>query len=323
MSITVSAIRREHGDEPQPEARLWSLFHRNLAAVLASLENDQPLVISSRRGNRFVQFVRDGSSKGAVPRLRAEAVSNNYLSGARRLTRKQIAALLELGWSAPTHGGAKRRVQHGSPNFYRDFEGRLSFGEIASLAVRTLTEVFRIAHPEHLEYRSFQDPGGKEVILPSLGISRVRPRASRGQTYRGARAAVLRAIREASGQNDLEMNDAGRITVQRGDVALHVHVVEDPRFVRVCTPVLRDVTVDDAVLRRLNELNQGATLVRVLASDRAIWVSADVFADPLVPRHVIHACGIVGDLASELRDELESEFGQRALFPKALGGLKN
>jgi hypothetical protein len=322
MSTTVSAVR-EHTSRAQPEARSWSLFRRNLAAVLASLENDQPLIISSKRGNRFVQFVRDVSSEG-VPQLRAEAVSNKYLSGPRRLTRKQIAALPELGWSAPTHGDGKPAVPHGSPNFYRDFEGRLPFGEIARIAVRTLTEVFRIAHTEDLEYRSFQDPGGKEVILPSLGISRVRPRAPREQTYREARAAVLRAIREASGQNDLEMNDEGRITVQRGDVLLHVHVVETPRFVRVCTPVLRDVTLDEAVLRRLNELNQGATLVRVLASDSAIWVSADVFAHPLVPRHVVHACGVVADLASELSVALESEFGQRSLFPKiASAGLKN
>ena len=78
------------------------------------------------------------------------------------------------------------------------------------------------------------------------------------------------------------------------------------------------------MLRRLNELNQGATLVRVLASDRAIWDFADVFAYPLVPRHVVHACGVVADLAGALRDELVSEFGQRPLFPKlASGGLKN
>lgn len=324
MSTSVSAVRRERASRARPEARSWSLFRRNLTAVLASLENDQPLIISSKRGNRFVQFVKDVSSEGEVPQLRAEAVSNNYLSGPRRLTRKQIAALLELGWNAPTHGDGKPAVPHGSPNFYRHFEGRLPFGEIAWLATRTLAEVFRIDSPEDLEYSAFQTEGGDEVILPTLGVSRVRPRSPREQTYREARAAVLTAIREASGQSDLEMNDEGRIAVQRGDVVLHVHVVEKPRFVRVCTPVLRDVTVDEAVLRRLNELNQGATLVRVLASDSAIWVSADVFAYPLVPRHVVHACGVVADLASELGDALESEFGQRALFPKnASGGLKN
>lgn len=324
MSTSASAVRRRHASGARRETRAWSLFRRNLTAVLAALGDDQPLIVSAKSGHRFVQFVKDVSSEGAVPQLRAEAVSNNYLSGSRRLTRKQAAALLELGWSAPTHGDGKPAVPHGSPNFYRHFEGTLPFDEVASLATRTLADVFRIASPDDLEYSAFQSEGGDAVVLPALGISRERPRPAREQNYREARVAVLDAIRKASGQHELEINAAGRIAVPRGDVVLHVHVVDEPRFVRVFTPVLRDVTIDEAVLRRLNELNRGATLVRVVASDRAIWISADVFAYPLVPQHVVHACGVVADLASELQEVLEREFGQRTLFPKlGSGGLKN
>lgn len=59
------------------------------------------------------------------------------------------------------------------------------------------------------------------------------------------------------------------------------------------------------------------------ASDRSIWVSADVFAYPLVPQH-IHACGVVANRASQLRGVLESELRQRELSPKvSSAGLKN
>ena len=75
MSTTVSSVRRERASRAQPEARHWNVFRRNLTAALAVLGNDQPLIISQKRGNRFVQFVKDVSPKGQVPQLRAEAVS--------------------------------------------------------------------------------------------------------------------------------------------------------------------------------------------------------------------------------------------------------
>ncbi len=322
MSTTVSAVRRESESGANPEVSPWDGFERDLTTVLAALENDQPLVISSKRGNRFVQFMKGVSSEGGVPQLRAEAVSNDFLPRSRRLTRKQLAALVELGWSAPTHRAREPAVPNGSPNFHRDFEGTLPFGEIARFAVSTLAEIFKVALPKDLEYRSFQEPGGKEVLLPALGISRERPR--REQTYREFRALVLRTVREASGRDDLEMNDAGHVVVERGDVVLHVHAIESPRFVRVCTPVVRGVTVDEALLRRLNEVNQGTVLVHVLASDSTVWASTDVFSYPLAHQHVVHACGVVAELASELRGVLESELGQRSLFPELpSGGLKN
>lgn len=61
--------------------------------------------------------------------------------------------------------------------------------------------------------------------------------------------------------------------------------------VRVGTPVLRDVTVDEAVLRRMNELTRGATLVRVLRERpfdlglrRRVRLSPSAAAHPRVRR---------------------------------------
>src|SRR4026209_1934625 len=73
----------------------WPVFEANLAETLGALEEDQYLVIGAKRGRGYVQFAAQGSFG-----LRAESVSNNYLSGSDVLSADQVAALQKLGWSA-------------------------------------------------------------------------------------------------------------------------------------------------------------------------------------------------------------------------------
>ena len=58
----------------------WPAFESKLAEALAVLEEDQYLVISEKRGSAYVQFAGQGSFG-----VRAECVSNNYLSAVARV----------------------------------------------------------------------------------------------------------------------------------------------------------------------------------------------------------------------------------------------
>lgn len=305
----------------------WDAFRRNLDTALATLANQQFLVISTKRGNRFVQFAR-GPVENGTSELRVETVSNEYLPEDGQLTKKQLADLAELGWTAPTHPHKGPTVAHGSPNFFTDFEEPFPCDRVAQLCVETLRGVHRVRSPRALEYRSFQEPGGVDVFLPGLGIDKAaeakRPAVPPEQTWEEARAAVLEAVRNASRKPDLSYDKDGDIEVDYGEATLFVHVTDTPRFVRVYSPVATNISVDESLLQRLNDLNGAATFVRFLVVNGIVWASTEVFAHPLLPKHVIHACHVVGDVSNDLREPLKREFGERTVVPMPTpGAFKN
>ena len=114
----------------------WPPFEKALASALAKLEEDQFLVISAKRGDRFVQFAGQGSFG-----MRAETASNGFLPKSEQLDDEQIKALGALGWSSPTgtpETSTPETEPDGSPNFFRDFAQPVRHEAIAELAVRTL-----------------------------------------------------------------------------------------------------------------------------------------------------------------------------------------
>ena len=142
---------------PRKLSVAWPPFEKALASALAKLEEDQYLVISAKRGDRFVQFAGQGSFG-----MRAETVSNGFLPKSEQLSDEQIKALVALGWSPPTgtpETSTPETEPDGSPNFFRDFAQPVRHEAIAKLAVRTLAEVLRVPHPGFLQYEAFGDDG--------------------------------------------------------------------------------------------------------------------------------------------------------------------
>lgn len=128
----------------------WPPFARKLAAVLQTLEEDQYLILSVKRSNQYVQFAAQGSFG-----MRAETTSSSYLVESEQVNARQIAALLDAGWHAPTGTPAESTPADdpdGAPNFSLDFSAPVSFDTVANLAVRTLAEILRVPHPGFLEY---------------------------------------------------------------------------------------------------------------------------------------------------------------------------
>jgi hypothetical protein len=138
--------------------RDWEPFVDCLSPALATLGEDQNLILSVQHRQRFVQFAGSGASG-----LRAECVSNAYLAETDQLPADQVAALIAAGWRSPTHAPDASKAEKapaGSPNFFADFDAPVTFDEVADFAVRTLTQVFEVSHPDKLEYDAFDTEGG-------------------------------------------------------------------------------------------------------------------------------------------------------------------
>ena len=123
----------------------WPPFAQKLAAVLAKLEEDQYLVLEVKQSDRFIQFAAQGAFG-----IRVETTSNHYLRKQEKLDARQIAALIKVGWRAPTGKPTDSTPESdpdGSPNFFAEFLTPVSFEEVANLTIRTFTEILRVPHP--------------------------------------------------------------------------------------------------------------------------------------------------------------------------------
>ena len=302
----------------KPALGAWPAFERKLAEALGALEEDQYLVVSAKRGWAYVQFAGQGSFG-----LRAECVSNNYLDVAHALRAGQMALLRRIGWSSPTgtpEEASPKRQPDGSPNFFRDFDRPVPCVDAARMAVRALTEVFEIPHPGYLMYKAF-DKKQRTILVPTLGLMREEPAPPpaepREDSIAGLRELVLKAIRDASGNADLELDADGDVPVRFGSASVYVRVFGKPLGVGVFSAVLRDVKIDDALVGRLNALNSELLYARLFARDGTVLATSEVFAAPFVPEHVTRVCEQVGSLADELGGTLQREFGGRRAFEEA------
>jgi len=166
---------------PRRRSLAWPPFEDQLTAVLGALEEDQFLVITVKRTNRFVQFAAQGSFG-----MRAEATGNRYLARSERLDPGQIAELVATGWQNPTGSPEESTPEDdpdGSPNFFLEFPAPVCCPEAAGLAVDTLARILRVPHPGFLEYEAF-DTDGNAILLPSLGLKRaIRPLRPRNRPH--------------------------------------------------------------------------------------------------------------------------------------------
>lgn len=129
------------------------------------------VIVSSKRVNRFVQFVAQGSHG-----MRVEAVSNEYLDADAKLSSVARERLAALGWHAPTSGPEDDTADSptdidGSSNYFLDAPQPVPYARLAQLAVATLREVSGIGHPGELAYDagSTEDPD-VSLRFPALGV---------------------------------------------------------------------------------------------------------------------------------------------------------
>ncbi len=132
-----------------------------------------------------------------------------------------MTALRRIGWSAPTGTPAEaspKRQPEGSPNFFRDFDRPVPYDAVARMAVRSLAGVFAF------------DKSKRFILIPTLGLMCEPPAPPREapspNTIEGLRDLVLKAVRNASGNADLEFTEDGDLLLRFGSAAVRVRVLD-------------------------------------------------------------------------------------------------
>lgn len=306
-------------DARSPARRLsaaWPAFEQKLARVLATLEEDQYLILNVKHSNRYVQFAAQGAFG-----LRAETTSNGFLAKTEVLESRQIEALLALGWQPPTGQAAestRENAPDGSPNFFCDFPAPLDAAAVARLAVQTLAEILRVPHPRFLEYEAFGDQG--QFDLPLLDLKQ-RSNQDGKSNPEPLQSRLLETLRQATSITDLEYDDDGDIGIRYGSAVIFATIVGDSALVRYYTPLLKDVEESVALLARLNDINARLALAKLVYQNGLIFIVLDLPAQPFQPDPVVRGFRQICAVADGLDDILQAEFGGSLGVPDFPGSV--
>lgn len=246
----------------------WPDFQVRLAEILDLIHEDQFLIIQQKQGPRCLQFAGQGRFG-----LRAEVVSNNFLTGSSQITTEEHEALIRHGWSAPS-GSAESATPEldpdGSPNYYIDFPEQTLAAQIADIAVSTLVEGLSIHHPGILHYEAF-DGDGNALYFPMLGL---KP-ATEGVPSQTPVEQLVHAMRLATGIGDLEFDDDGNVSISYCDIPIFLSIGDSPPSVRLGALLAKDLPEDGTLLSRVNALNVETTHMHCFIDEgRAIAVAS-------------------------------------------------
>jgi hypothetical protein len=270
---------RNPGSKPLTLSVDWLTFTERLCSVLQEMREDQFLIISDKHSHRFVQFAAQGGYG-----MRAEAVSNRYLPRPERLNPRQRCDLLGIGWKAPTtKSTTPARDPHGSPNFHAAFPVPVPFVAVAGLATRTLAEVFRVAHPGHLQYRSFDSAKRGDLSWPQLRLKAESPAVDPADIAQ----RLLATLREETGIDNLEFDEDGDIVLRSDTVSVLIDLQELPPTLRIRSALLRDIDATPSLLERLNELNATQGQPHFFVRDGIVGAATHLPVHPYEPAHVV------------------------------------
>ncbi len=329
----VSAGRTPAGSVESETPDVWGKFTRSLTRTLTALENSQYLILSLGpraasvgRTERFVQFASFGDDG-----LRAETVSNAFLDGDARLSADDQRALAVMGWCPPTHApgaGEDQSDPLGSPNYFRDWPTPVPHIEVAQFAVATLRDVHGARASEQLRYVAF-DEAGAPLLFSKLGLRRVEeipsvdPAEIEALLPSPRDAEDLRKELEATVRGMLQLDELyidadGDIPIKWGTTSVFVRVSKAAPVVNVFAPLIVEVPSGAALLEAANSINQRYNVVRAFVEGDSMLMAADVMARPYVSAHVVETIQLIGEIADELDEELQSQLGGRTFHGEAL-----
>ena len=171
VSVYVRPSQAARAVEQPNTATAWAEFAVELSRALTDLNEDEYLIISTKRNPYFVQFAGQGSFG-----LRAETVSNQYLSRDKKLPNEVAAMIVELGWKTstnlPENLDPEGHNPDGSPNYFLDIAPPVPYEALAKLGVQTL-KILGAQHPGDLQYKAFNE-AKENIRFPNLRIMRER-----------------------------------------------------------------------------------------------------------------------------------------------------
>lgn len=300
-------------DELAPSWNLpahWHDFANALRLTLANMDDDQFLILLCKGSSRFVQFAAQYEN------MRAEAISNHFLSRREALSPKDVRALQRLGWRPPTgtpEQATPERDPYGSCNFYMDVPLPQDLTQLVTRAVQTLSAVMAVPHDGYLAYQAF-DENGEELSFPALGIKREikDPDLRMGELA----DRMLNVLKEITGCATLDFDDDGDVTVEIEGQHCQVRLIGQPPMVRFYLPLLASPKLGKKLLDSLNQLNVHGGPVRHVWADGTVHAMLDIPAWPLQVRHVEDGLALFINVATKSALWLQSEFGTNATVLK-------
>ena len=283
----------------------WARFRARLADVIAGLEGDEAFWFDLEVG------IDDADLPGAAPyvqfmawgddRIRGEVVSNAYLDERFRLSEDDERLLLELGWTAPTHG---RGDEHdsGSANFHLDVETREA-DRLAVMTVRALREVFGCAHPAFLDADELLDayqgipsiaPVPPPASVPAATVEEVAAEteaetnelADEPATFPTNHEHLQELIDKALGamfERPLTHDRDGDVRIVTGKSVIFVQVVDDRPAVDLYAEVVSDVRDLERAAEEVAILNGGRSSMRFYVRDDQVVMRFRIYAWPFSP----------------------------------------
>jgi hypothetical protein len=108
------------------------------------------------------------------------------------------------------------------------------------------------------------------------------------------------------------VQEEGRCRVERGSTAVFVsaHAWQDRyTIIELVCPVLNGVDVSEALLKRLNELNEKLYFGKAYWRNKEVWIAHNLLGDHLDSDELIACVGMMAVVADHLDDELKARFG--------------
>jgi hypothetical protein len=305
----------------------WAGFGTALSSVLRRLVDNGTLILSVRgtgatrddadqASSYFVQFA---GQDGAL--LRAEAVSNSFLTDEERLSPEAQTQLVQLGWQPPTHlPGGEDTDPTGSPNYYREFEQPIPFDKVARMSTATLEQIFNAPSPIYIQYTAF-DEGGP-IELPELALE---PAPTDGNSAavdpesllptpanpEELKQAVARAVVALIGGNEIVYDEDGDIPIRFGTAQVYVRSLRTAPAVQVFGILVANVRPSTALLEVVNDLNRQFPYATIFWDGNALIIGRVVPGSPFVAAHLMEAISMIGRASDEVDEDLQKRFGGR------------
>jgi hypothetical protein len=267
---------------PASASRTWHELEAALATSLAFLPPDAYLVIEVR-----------------PPDDECGATSAPFV----QLARERSALLAESGGGSPGRSWRRR------------WAGRVSWARVAAVTVGRLRSLPGATTPDDLRYQRFSR-SGEGLPDPGLGLEPATPDACplpvRPQAWSAAAldAVIDRALGSLDGASRVARAGPGEWTLRlRGTELRVVRVDSTPPVVRACAASVSHLVPDHDLLERLNTLNAGLLVGRVIWIEGSLLVAVEVPAIALDVDLVRFACvnvaavsaGVAGDIGPDVR----------------------
>ncbi|AOW94862.1 hypothetical protein BFN03_11740 [Rhodococcus sp. WMMA185] len=298
--------------------RDWADFQRRLADYLATMQNEDLLVLESgleeldeSEGLKpCVQFlVWDGDT------VRCEVPANHHLHPTRRLSEAEQTYLTELGWNRPTSGPIEE-FDDGSPAFYVD--KKLSWSDqLAAMAVAAFRDVWGVAHPSFLRTDTsvtdpapsfdpvaVREPLAEDVDLASAFVPRDVEHLQELITH--ALVPLLGILPERDPDGD--------IPIRMHNTILFVGPIADSVDVQLFAPLVHSISDRTRAAEVTADLNRTWSRIKFVLVDDRLSAFLEVSGNPFVPQHLTDNCSLFSDFLESVDDEFSKRFGGKLSF---------